>query len=144
MTGYDDDIILWSEEQSVLLRRMADAERRNEGAPDWPNVIEEIEAVGSERQHAVESLLVQALIHMLKAAAWPLARGTANWRAEAIRLRGDAAARFVPSMRQRVDLQRLYVRAISAVPEINDGQPPLPLPQACPVTLDELLAVSEP
>jgi hypothetical protein len=27
------------------------------------------------------------------------------------------------------------------MPEMIDGVPPLPVPQACPVTLDELLAV---
>ena len=137
---YDTDILAWSEEQAALLRRVAAGERLNEGAPDWPNVIEEIESVGREQLHAVESFLVQALIHMLKAEAWPVARDAAVWRAEAVRFRGDAASRFVPSMRQRIDLARLYARALRALPETNDGQPPLPVPDVCPVTLDELLA----
>jgi Domain of unknown function DUF29 len=61
---YDDDILIWSEEQAALLRRVAAGERVNN--VDWENVIEEIESVGSEQLHAVEALLGQALRHMLK------------------------------------------------------------------------------
>jgi hypothetical protein len=35
---------------------------------------------------------------------------------------------------------KLYRRALRRMPETIDGQPPLPVPEACPVTLDELLA----
>ena len=62
---YDDDILLWSERQGELLRRRAAGELVNDAELDWPNIAEEIESVGSEQLHAVESLLVQALAHML-------------------------------------------------------------------------------
>ena len=76
---------------------------------------------------------------MLKAEAWPLSPAAPGWRAEAIRFRGDAARRFSPSMRQRIDMARLYRYALRALPETIDGQSPLPVPAECPVTLDELL-----
>lgn len=136
---YDEDILLWSEEQAALLRRVAAGERLNEGGPDWPNVIEEIESVGREQLHAVESLLSQALRHMLKAEAWPLSRDASNWRADAIDFRRQARRRFAPSMRQKIDLAALYADALVAMPDKQDGQPPLPVPATCPVTLDELL-----
>jgi hypothetical protein len=66
---YDNDILLWSEHQADLLRRRAAGELVNEAELDWPNIAEEIESVGSEQPHAVESLLVQALLHDLKAKA---------------------------------------------------------------------------
>jgi hypothetical protein len=135
---YDADILEWSEHQASLLRRVAAGERVN--GVDWPNVIEEIESVGSEQLRAVESLLRQALVHMLKAEAWPLSRDAPNWRADAIGFRQDAASRYAPSMRQRIDLARIYRRALAGLPDTIDGQPPLPLPATCPVTLDELLA----
>jgi hypothetical protein len=135
---YDTDILVWSERQAELLRRLATGQPVNE-APDWPNIIEEIESVGSEQLHAVTSLLVQALVHMLKAQAWPLSRDAPHWESEARRFRGDAADRFAPSMRQRIDLERLYRRALRIMPETIDGQPPLPVPDVCPVLLDELL-----
>ena len=48
--------------------------------------------------------------------------------------------RFVPSMRQRIDVAGLYADALAAMPETIDGQPPLPMPEVCTVTLDELLS----
>jgi hypothetical protein len=137
---YDTDILIWSERQSQLLRRLASGERVNDQV-DWDHVVEEIESVGNEQLHAVTSLLVHALVHMLKADAWPQSREVAHWRSEARRFRGDAADRFAPSMRQRIDLVRLYRRALYVMPETIDGQPPLPVSQTCPMTLDELLDV---
>lgn len=134
---YDDDILLWSEQQSEALRRRAANEL------DWDNLAEEIADVGSERLHAVESLLVQALRSMLKAEAWPLSRAAPSWWADAIDFRQQARRRFVPSMRQRIDVASLYVDAIRALPETLDEVAPLPLPQVCPVTLEELLAQPE-
>jgi len=128
---YDTDVLLWSEQQAALLRRLAAGERVNDEI-DWENVIDEVESVGSEQLHAVESFLVQALVHMLKAEAWPLARDAPHWHAEARRFRGDAAARFVPSMRQRIDMTKLYRRALRAVPDTIDGTPPLQtIPTIC-------------
>lgn len=137
---YEDDILLWSERQAALLRRLAAGERVNDQV-DWENVVEEIESVGNEQLLALQSLLRQALIHMLKAEAWPQARDAPAWRADAINFRAQAADRFAPSMRQRISLERLYRQALRAVPETNDGEPPLPLPDVCPVTLDELLNI---
>jgi hypothetical protein len=136
---YDSDILLWSEQQAELLRRLAAGERVNDQV-DWENVAEEVESVGRDQLHAVESLLVQALLHMLKAQAWPACRDAAAWRAESIRFRGDAAARYAPSMRQRLDLAHLYRRALRALPETMGGQPPLAVPETCPMTLDEMLS----
>jgi hypothetical protein len=138
-SDYDTDILVWSERQGELLRRRAAGELINEADLDWPNIAEEIEDVGSNRLHAVESLLVQALRHMLKAEAWPLSLDAPTWRADAIDFRRQARRRFVPSMRQKIDLAALYADALAAVPEAIDGQPPLPVPETCPVTLDELL-----
>ena len=142
MSDYDTDVLLWSEHQTELLRRIAAGEPVNE-SPDWPNIIEEVGDVGLSSLRACRSLLVQALIHMLKAMAWPLSREVPHWAAEARRFRGDAADAFSPSMRQRIDLAEVYRRALHAMPDTIDGEEPLPVPDVCPVTLDELLS-SEP
>ncbi len=136
---YDSDILTWSEEQAALLRRLAAGERLNDAALDWPNIVEEIESVGREQLHAVESYLLQALVHMLKAQAWPSSPSVPGWLAEARLYRSQAALRYVPSMRQRLGLARIYARARHAMPDTIEGQPPLPIPTDCPVTLDELL-----
>lgn len=139
---YDADILLWSERQGDLLRRRAAGELINEAELDWPNIAEEIDDVGSNRLHAVESLLVQAFRHMLKAEGWPLAGDAATWRADAIDFQRQARRRFVPSMRQKIDLNALYADVLAATPEAMEGQPPQPLPATCPVTLDVLLGES--
>lgn len=144
---YDDDILEWSERQARLLRDLAAGRLGNE-APDWANVIEEIESVGRSQLTAVKSLLVQALLHDLKSAAWPSSRDVPRWRAEARGFRDEAADGFAPSMRQHIDVAELYRRALRRLPESLaetpsvcgwDGQPPLSVPDACPATLDELL-----
>ena len=139
MSLYDDDILLWSEQQAERLRKAAASLRVNEDAPDWPNIIEEIEAVGRSELNAVRSLLVQALLHDLKIAAWPDSPYVRHWRTERRGFCDDAADAFAPSMRQKIDMGELYGRALRKLPPDIDGQPPLPVPPACPVTLDDLL-----
>ena len=140
MSEYDTDVLAWSEEQAALLRRIAGGERLNAATPDWPNIIEEIESVGRSQLDAVESLLLQALVHMLKARAWPQSFAAPGWDAEVELFLAQARRRYAPSMRQRLDLAKLYRDALRAVPRQIDGQAPLPLPSTCPLTLDELLA----
>ena len=135
---YGDDILLWSERQAELLRRRAAGELVNDAELDWPNIAEEIEDVGRSELHSVESLLVQALRHMLKAEAWPLSRDAPTWRADAVDFRRQARRRFVPSMRQRIDVASLYADALAAVPVSQDGMPPLPIQTEMP-TLEPIL-----
>jgi hypothetical protein len=135
---YEADVLEWSGQQADLLRQLAAGQRPNE-APDWGNIIEEVEAVGRSEVTALRSLLVQALLHDLKVHAWPEASYIPHWRAEARGFRDDARDHFTPSMRQKIDLADLYRRALNRLPEAIDGQPPLPVPEVCPVTLDELL-----
>jgi hypothetical protein len=138
MADYDSDILEWSERQAALLRRRAAGDLANEAELDWPNIAEEIEDVGRSELHKVESLLVQALRHMLKAEAWPLSRDAPGWRADAIDFRQQARRRFVRSMRPKIDVAGLYADARRALPETMDGLPPLPAQNKIP-TLDELL-----
>ena len=136
---YDTDVVAWADQQAALLRRAASGERIND-LVDWPNVVEEIESVGQSQIDAVESLWTQAFLHDLKAEAWPLALTVDRWRADARMFRHQARRKYRSSMRQRIDLVGLYADALAGLPDKMDGTPPLPVPRACPVTLDELLA----
>lgn len=139
---YDTDILLWSEEQAAKLRRLAASDRSNTDRLDWPNIIEEIEDVGRNTIRPCRSHVVQALLHDLKADAWPNASYVPHWRAEARAQRDQARDEYTLSMRQRMDMAELYRRALNAMPDTMDGNPPLPVPPDCPITLEELLAVS--
>jgi len=139
---HDADVLEWSERQARLLRQHVAGQTGNE-APDWVNIIEEIDSLGASQLSAVRSNLVQALIHDLKCEAWPLAPYVPHWRAEARVMRDNARDSYTPSMRQRIDMDGLYRRALRGLPETVDGLAPLPVPADCPVTLDDLLSEPE-
>ena len=138
---YERDALAWAERQADLLRRLAAGERLNE-AVDWPNVIEEVQDVGLSELRACQSLLEQALAHLLKLHALPRSQAAGHWRDEVRAFLHDVQRRFTPSMRQRIGLDDLYGkaagRARAAAEDI--GVTPRPLPDVCPFTLDELLA----
>jgi len=135
---YDRDILAWSQRQAELLRRVAHGERVND--VDWEHVVEEIEDVGLSQLNAAQSYLRLMLVHLLKVQCWPESSSAGHWQGEIVSFQADAAQRFAPSMRQKVDLQRLYRIAREQVAAATyDGRDPLPSPETCPFTLDQLL-----
>jgi hypothetical protein len=135
---YERDILSWSEHQADLLRRVARGERVND--VDWEHVVEEIEDVGLSELHSVESFLDLVLVHLLKVRGWPDSPSVAHWRGEIGSFQKNAVRRFAPSMRQRIDLAKLYRDAVEQLVGVDyDGFVPLAWPVACPFTLDELL-----
>ena len=140
---YDRDAFAWSERQAALLRRVARGERVND--VDWDHVVEEIEDVGLTELHAVESYLEQILVHILKLHGWPDLSARQHWRSEIVGFQLSLGRRFAPSMRQRIDLADLYQGAMRRVELLRyGGNPGLPPPASCPVTLDQLLKSAGP
>jgi hypothetical protein len=138
---YHRDALAWAEQQAALLRRVARGERVND--IDWDHVVEEIEDVGLSELSAVKSHLRQLLVHLLKLHAWPENQAVRHWRIEAGTFQAEAADRFSPSMRQRIDLQAIYTKAQSIVAEADYDEPAVSAsPSVCPFTLDELLTVA--
>ena len=135
---YTHDILAWSEHQAALLRRVAGGERVNE--VDWAHVVEEVEDVGLSELRAVESCVDRVLVHLLKVQGWPNSPSVRHWRVEIASFQKNAARRFAPSMRQRIDLARLYADALEQLDDVNyDDVAPLPWPDLCPFTLEQLL-----
>ena len=138
---HERDVLAWSINQAALLRRVAAGERVN--TVDWVNVVEEIEDLGISELNAVRSYLRQILVHLLKLHAWPGHDAARHWRSEVIAFQSDAAQRFAPSMRQRIELEKIHARAVRQVePLYQDGVPVPPPPASCPVTLDQVLNAS--
>jgi hypothetical protein len=135
---YDRDILAWSAQQADLLRRAARGERVN--GVDWDHVVEEIEDVGISELNAVRSYLRQMLVHLLKPHGWPNSQSASQWRVEIAAFQADAAQRFAPSMRQKIDLDTLYQRAVEQLEGVHhDGIQPVGWPAQCPCTLEQLL-----
>jgi hypothetical protein len=136
---YDDDFVLWSERQADRLRRLARGEQVND--VDWPNLVEEVEGLGRSATGAVRTLLLRALEHLLKAAAWPEAPTVRKWLHEANVFLRDARRDWTPGMSQHIDVAALYRDALENVRDLDfEEGPPGWLPDECPVTLKELLA----
>jgi Domain of unknown function DUF29 len=75
---YDQDLVLWSEEQARALRTAAGA---GWNAPiDWENVAEEIESLGKSERRALASHIAVVIEHLLKLQASPAAEPSRGWR----------------------------------------------------------------
>ena len=137
---YERDILVWSERQADLLRRVARGERVND--VDWDHVVEEIEDVGLNYLHSVQSYLRLMLVHLLKVRGWPDSPSAVHWRGEIGTFQADAVQRFTPSMRQRIDLAKIYQKVRASQLGLRydeiDGRAG---PAECPVSLDELLTL---
>jgi hypothetical protein len=134
---YERDIVSWSEQQAVLLRRVARGERVN--GVDWEHVVEEIEDLGLAQITAVGSYLRLMMVHLLKLTAWPEHTAARHWREEIAAFQASAVQRFVPSMRQRIDVDSLYGQAIKQLRRSDFEEPVPKWPTECPVGLDLLL-----
>ena len=131
---YERDVLAWSQHQAELLRRLGRGERVND--VDWTHVAEEIEDVGLSELHSVESFLNLILVHLLKLHAWSDHQARAHWRGEIVGFRNNAARRFAPSMRQRIDIGALYSEAVE---QLRETAPGIQWPEENPFALDHLL-----
>jgi hypothetical protein len=134
---YNRDFVAWSRLQADRLRRLAAGERVND--LDWANLIEEVEDLGRSETRAVESLLLQALIHAIKCAAWPQERAVRHWKAEIIGFLLQARRRYAPSMARALDLASLYADALRIAMAADVEGEPLPVAEAPSLDLDALL-----
>lgn len=140
---YDDDIVTWAEQQAASLRELA---RRPElsNRLDWENVAEEIESVGRSQISAVENLLAQTFAHLIKQLSAPDASPLEHWRKEAGTFQIAAMARYEPSMRQRLNWDKIWMsaRALAKLGLTLYGDTLMPnLPPQCPLSPDELLVI---
>jgi hypothetical protein len=140
---YEDDIYAWSRHQAAVLHRMAGTPAALPNDFDIENVAEEIETLGRSELQSVESHLVRMLEHVIKATSSPAAYPATMWQADVTREQGDAENRYRPSMRQALDLERVWRRArrVAAAALESHGEAMAPLPEECPFTLEELLDV---
>ena len=134
---YEQDILAWSDHQADLLRKVARGQRVN--GVDWEHVVEEIEDAGLSELNAVRSYLRQMLVHLLKVHSWPDHASVRHWREKIAAFQAEAAQRFAPSMRQRIDLDQLYARALRQLTVVDYEPPRLPWPTHTLLTVDWLL-----
>jgi hypothetical protein len=142
-TLYEDDILLWSEQQAAAIRKLSSTRRDLPNELDIENVAEEIESVGRSELAAVESYLRLILLHLMKLVAEAGSQAAHHWRGEIVGFHSDMIRRYSPSMRQRIDLDQLWLSAREQLMLAYDGaqeQAVADLPTECPISLDDLIA----
>jgi hypothetical protein len=141
---YDSDVVTWAEQQAAVLRRMAAGERINDQV-DWENVIEEVESVGRSEVETVTSLLINVMDHKLRLLGWPDHVAVNHWRHEIRPWLARIAKRHRASMHIEAEMAALFriARLDTDAHMLDAGPSPVALPDACPWTLDELLAEGE-
>jgi Domain of unknown function DUF29 len=141
-TLYEEDILLWSEQQAAAIRRLGRTQRYVPNELDIENVAEEIESVGRSELAAVESLIELIFVHLIKLLAEPDAESFRHWRSEIIAFHGQLRRRYSPSMRQRIDLDEIWRAAREQLMALYDGtqlQTVADLPEKSVLSLDDLL-----
>ena len=104
---YEEDILIWSEQQAAALRKLA-SRRDLPNELDLANVIEEIEDVGRSEFHTVESLTDNIMAHLLLLAADPDAPAVRGWMTEVTAWNVTLRRRISPSMRARLDMASVW------------------------------------
>ena len=133
---YEEDVVLWSEQQAELLRRRATG---NDREIDWLNVAEEIESLAKSDRREIHNRLTVICEHLLKWRFQPDGRG-GSWRGSIIEARDQIAdlieesPSLVPYPATR--LVRAYARGRRRA-ETETGL--LDLPTVCPWTIEQLL-----
>src|SRR5262252_9356703 len=89
---YDEDLVLWAEEQGRALRAAA---RAGWNAPiDWENVAEEIETFGRSERHALASRIAVVVEHLMKLQVSPATDPARGWRDTIRRARREIQRRL--------------------------------------------------
>ena len=86
MSDYETDLVLWSEKQAALLRRMGAGERVNDQV-DWENVAEEIDSLGRNHKRELRSRLRTILTHLIKLQVSPAVEPRPGWKQTILRER---------------------------------------------------------
>jgi hypothetical protein len=136
---HDKDFFLWTRQQADALRRLA--ETRPNAEIDWNNVIEEIEDLGSEQEHAIESHFVVTLVHLLKLAYSSDEQPRRHWMVETVAQRGQFERRLRknPSLRARAD--ELLAEAYESARDQMSlyFRDTAVMPETCPFALHQVL-----
>jgi hypothetical protein len=119
-TLYDEDILLWSEQQAEAIRKLG----RRRDLPnefDVENVAEEIESVGRSELAAVKSQIRLIFTHLIKLAVEPDSDAVRHWRGKLVAFHSEMTRRYAPSMRRRIDLDELWRSALEQLKLAYEG-----------------------
>lgn len=141
---YEQDFYAWTQDQAGTLRHLA--ETRPNLPVDFDHLIEEVEDLGRSLRHTVRSQLRRILEHCLKLRWSPATEPRHGWILGIGQARTEIEDLLTPTLRQDLaqSLPGLYAQArretMRALLLYGESDAANALPDACPWTLDELLA----
>jgi len=138
---YEDDFFAWTQNQARLLRA-AQSRAADLAGIDLDHLAEEIEDLGKAELRSVTSLIRQIFVHLIKAASEKGERARAHWRAEAIAFQAELPGYYAPSMRQLIDLNDIWAKALRVAQarlEEQGAQLRAGMPTTCPYQLNDFL-----
>ena len=121
--AYEADFLLWSEEQARALRDLAGHRELLPNSLDLEHLIEEVEDLGRSEFGAVNSLLRNILVHLIKLACDADAAPVPHWRGEVRAFHLTFLDKITPSMPGRIDMKKLWRQArYQALGELEIGR----------------------
>ena len=132
---YESDFYTWCMREARLLRE------GRLGELDLPNLAEEIESLGNEQEHALQSSLRILLVHLLKWRYQPKRR-TRSWAGTIVRERGNYDDRLQKNPGLKPVQPELLAKAYRRARRETAAETGLPLatfPEAGPFTLEQAL-----
>ena len=102
---HEIDDFLWLEETIKILKA------KQFTALDLDNLIEELEDLGSERRHQVESMLEQVIRHLLLLQYWTAERNynEGHWRSEIAVFRNQLKRKLTTNLKNHLEIGRAHV-----------------------------------
>jgi hypothetical protein len=141
---YERDFYAWTKQQARELRRLR---RLRANTPlDLAHLAEEIEDLGNEVRHAVESQLERLIEHLLKLEHSRRVEPRRSWANAIDSARVEIGRRWTRTIGRQVraKLPELYRhaarRAARSLLDHPEPEAAVALPESCPYTLDQLLA----
>ena len=134
---YEQDYLAWLEETAKQLRQ------RQTDVLDWEHLGEEIEALGNEQRHKVDSYLLQLLIHLLLYQYWPEERERCarGWQDEIGNFRVELELLLESKTLYNYFLTRISVIYPKAVKRVRQKSqlPAAIFAESCPYSPEQIL-----
>jgi hypothetical protein len=134
MSKYDEDFYAWTQAQAEYLRAGLWS------AVDAVHVAEEIEDVGREQRHAVESYVTNLLMHLLKW-RYQAGRRSRSWRVSIRNARIEIRKRWSSRIQQELEMRFADIYANARKLAMDETGLPLgTFPEVCEWRMEQILA----
>ena len=138
---YQEDFLAWTIDQANRLRAISQVQLEELDGVDFDLLIEEVEDLGRSDVLRVQSLIRQALAHLIKMVSDPDAEAVHHWEREVMTFTLDASDSYGASYRQRIDMDGVWRKAQreAAHALAQHGVTPKSFETSCPVDLDWMM-----